>query len=168
MIWRVWVSWCKWFLWLAVVHWMDPRHAFIYILLWNATGRLWNTWKFLSSLLIAVKVTRNQTSRWTLITLQGWHQASFLPLTCERVASCLLTPSAFNLPLPVHVNTTLILAPLPTARRPLRSPYFRLNNAVATTLTATKIKDVAKESYKTRRFTLFLFDLFCSTADQRP
>lgn len=93
----------------------------------------------------------------------GWRPASFLARTRECVASCLLTPFAFNLPLPAHVNTALMLVPSQAALRPRRFPYFRLKNAVVKMLMATKIKDVAKGSYKTRRLLHFLlFGLFCS------
>lgn len=93
----------------------------------------------------------------------GWRPASFLARTCDCVASCLLTPFAFNLPLPEHVNTALMLVPSRAALRPRRFPYFRLNKAVVKMLMATKIKDVAKGSYKTRRLLHFLlFGLSCS------
>lgn len=93
----------------------------------------------------------------------GWRPASFLARTRECVASCLLTPFAFNLPLPAHVNTVLMLVPSRAALRPLRFPYFRLNNAAVKMLMALKSRMLQKDRIKQGVCCIFLlFGLLCS------
>lgn len=148
---------------IFMLHWINPERAFICILLQNDHGQLRNMWQYFSSLLVAFKAMRNQTSGWTLTTLP-WSASSVLPGADTWVRRLVpLDPFAFNLPLPAHVNTALMLVPSRAALRPRRFPYFRLNSAVVKMLMPTKIKDVAKESYKTRRLLRFLlFGLLCS------
>lgn len=148
---------------IFMLHWINPERAFICILLQNDHGQLRNMWQYFSSLLVAFKAMRNQTSGWTLTTLR-WSASSVLPGADTRVRRLVpLDPFAFNLPLPAHVNTALMSVPSRAALRPRRFPYFRLNSAIVKMLMPTKIKDVAKESYKTRRLLRFLlFGLLCS------